>query len=212
MATYISVALCWMAWNEPMGTPELLSALGVLKGQVQDALTGADHRDGQAHQRDVPGPFDQGRRCRRLEVQPVGLLDAQPVEGHFGDVQNRVEHIASPRGDAWRLCRIDDSAVDHEHPPAGVTTRSARRDRRPARTSTCPPAPSLSAPIGADPPVVDRRPPGLRRVEALSGQRRELRQRRQERGRVGRPAEFLEHDGQFDRVLRVASSVQPASR
>ncbi len=57
-------------------------------------------------------------------------------------------------------------------------------------------------------PVVDRGA-GTLGVEALTHQRGELRQRRQERRRIGGAAELLEHDRQLDRVLRVGQ-LRPA--
>ena len=61
--------------------------------------------------------------------------------------------------------------------------------------------PAVGVAVGGD-AVVDRRT-GLLRVEAVTDQRRELRQRRQERCGVGGAAEFFEHDRELDRVLRV---------
>ena len=67
--------------------------------------------------------------------------------------------------------------------------------------------PALGVAVGGD-AVIDRRA-GLLRVEAVADQRRELRQRRQERRRVGGAAQLLEHDRQLDGVLRVGQ-LRPA--
>ncbi len=88
----------------------------------------------------------------------------------------------------------EDAALgDHREPfgPVGVEDVSGRPVQHPA----------VGVAVGGD-AVVDRRT-GLLRVEAVAGERRELRQRRQERRRIGGAAEFFEHDRELDRVLRV---------
>ncbi len=61
--------------------------------------------------------------------------------------------------------------------------------------------PAVGVAVGGD-AVVDRRT-RLLRVEAVADQGRELRQRGQERRRIGGAAELLEHDRELDGVLRV---------
>ena len=44
-------------------------------------------------------------------VQPLGVGQPDACEGHVGDVQHRVEHLAAPDGDL--------AGVDEEHPAVG---------------------------------------------------------------------------------------------
>ena len=99
------------------------------------------------------------------------------------------------------------SGVDHEHTGGGD-------DREPLgavavedmmRGAVEHPAVGVAARGDA---AVDRRTRPLR-VEAVARQRGELGQRRQERRRIGGPAEFLQHDRQLDGVLGVGQ-LRPA--
>ena len=67
--------------------------------------------------------------------------------------------------------------------------------------------PAVGVAVGGD-ALIDRRT-GLLRVEAVADQRRELRQRRKERRRVGGATEFFQHDRELDRVLLVGQ-LRPA--
>ena len=58
----------------------------LFENQVEDALTGTDHGDRHAHQRDVPRAFGIG-------TQTLAVCDLHAGEGHLGHVQDRVEDI-----------------------------------------------------------------------------------------------------------------------
>ncbi len=101
----------------------------------------------------------------------------------------------------WLRRMVDLAGVDEEDPalgdhrepigPVGVEDVSCRSVEHPA----------VGIAVGGD-AVVDRRTRFLR-VEPVADKRRELRQRGQERRRIGRAPQFLEHDRELDRVLRI---------
>ena len=165
---------------------ELLTLLGVFEDQIEDALAGADRGDGHTGQRDVVGAFG-------VHADPHRVGHPHVDERHLGDVQHRIEDRAAPRGD---LVGVDDenTGLCNDREPLGsVTVEDV-------------PGGAVEHPAVVDPvrshAVVNRRA-RLSGIEPVTGQRGELRQRRQKGCRVGGPPQFLQHDRQFHRVFRV---------
>ncbi len=132
-------------------------------------------------------------------MQPLRVGQPHPVERDVRDVQDRVEHLAAPDGDFVGVDDEDAAVGDHGEPlgPVGIEHVLCGAVEHPA----------LCVAVGRH-AVIDRRT-RLLRVEAVAHQRRELRQRRQERRRVGGAAQLLEHDRQLDGVLRIGQ-LRPA--
>ncbi len=126
-------------------------------------------------------------------AQPLGVGQPHIGERHVGDVQHGVEHLAAPDGHLSGVDEEDPAIGDHRQPfgPVGVEDVSSRPVQHPA----------VRVAVSGD-SVVDR---GARllRVEPVADERRELRQCGQKRRRIGGAAEFLEHDRELHRVLRI---------
>ena len=180
MATCMSAALCWTAWNDPIGTPNCWRAADVLEHQVEHPLARADHRQRHPGQCDVAGPRPHRRRrrgrCvtdrarRRRSPRRRAAPDRTPTRGETKPV--RPPTTNTPAG------------VDHRESVGAVTVQHVTRGAVEH--------PAVTGPRRGH-AVVDGRA-GQLRVGATRRQRGELGQGRQERRRVGGPAEFLDED------------------
>ena len=123
----------------------------------------------------------------------VGVGHVRTRERDLGDVEHRIEHRAAPGGGR--------TGVDDEHPRLGddrellgpVAVEHVMR--RPVEH------PAVGIAMRGNSAVHGGT--GCLWVEAVAGQRGELSERREERGRIGGAAQLFQHDRQFDCVLRI---------
>ena len=133
-ASDMSASLCWMAWNEPIGTSNCYALLRVRERHVEEPARGADELGRERH----VGACRASRRrrpsvARRAASGDVDLEDATRQVDRADDAQLRrsaASTTAERRPAPTTASRVDAVGLEHERLRRLVVRSQSRRRRR----------------------------------------------------------------------------------